>query len=119
MNKYFLIAVFLLPALLPVPTVLAETMDDEINFLIASVGKDGCRFVRNDRRYNRGSARAHLRSKWELNAQYVNSTEDFITKIASVSVTTGEPYVVRCRDEETIAREWFTQRLFDYRNQSS
>lgn len=106
--------------LLPTSIVAAEALDEEINYLIASVGQDGCRFVRNDRRYNRGSARAHLRSKWELNAQYVNSTEDFINKIASVSVTTGEPYIVRCRGgEETIAREWFTQRLFDYRNQSN
>jgi len=94
-------------------------MKDEINHLIASVGKDGCCFGRNDRRYNHGSARAHLRSKWELNSQYVNSTEDFIAKITRISVTTGEPYIVRCRGEETIAREWFTQRLFNYRNQSS
>ena len=116
MNQYLLVAVALL---IPAPTAFAETMEEEINYLIASVGKDGCRFVRNDRRYNRSSARAHLRSKWELNSQYVNSTEDFINKIASTSVTTGEPYIVRCRVEETIAREWFTQRLFDYRNRAN
>lgn len=100
-------------------SAFADTMEDEIDHLIASVGKDGCRFVRNDRRYSRGSARAHLRSKWELNSHYVNSTEDFINKIASTSATTGEPYILRCRGgEETIAKEWFFAQLSNLRNQT-
>lgn len=106
--------------LVPFHPVFGNTVEDEIELLISEVGKDGCRFVRNDRRYSTRSARAHLRSKWELNEHLIASTEDFINKIASQSVTTGEPYIVRCRSgEETIAKEWFFQRLFSYRSQSS
>ncbi len=113
-----LFALFLIA--LPVCATSANTVDEEIEQLISEVGKDGCRFIRNEQRYSTRSARAHLRSKWELNEQYVTSTEDFINKIASQSVTTGEPYIVRCRGgEETIAKEWFFQRLFAYRNEQS
>ncbi len=97
---------------------LANSENKEISYLIDSLGRDGCGLVRNKRRFSTHSARAHLQSKWELNAALVHSTEDFITKIASTSVSSGEPYQIKCRGKESrLAGEWFGERLSQYRAQ--
>ena len=97
--------------------VLAQSADREIQFLIDSVGREGCGFIRNSRRLSTHSARAHLQSKWELNARYVQTAEDFISKLASTSVTSGEPYQIKCRREDAqAAGQWFTERLRQYRD---
>ena len=92
--------------------VQAAPMDDEIDRLIRSIGRDGCTFVRNGRQYTRRNARAHLRSKVERNAHLIDSTEDFIRKLASSSATTGQPYLIRCTGRpETTANAWFSEML--------
>lgn len=97
---------------------LAQSMDGEIDYLISKVGREGCSFVRNDRRYSGRDARAHLCSKMRRNAHLVNNTEDFIIKLASSSATTGEPYIIRCRGEEDqLAGDWFSSLLSNYRQQ--
>ena len=94
----------------------ADTTDDEIRYLIGSVGRDGCAFIRNNRKYSRRQAREHLRSKWRLNERLVESAEDFIEKIASRSVTSGQHYRIQCRREQHItAEEWFAKLLAKYR----
>ena len=109
-----LVFVILMPA-----DSFAASSDDEIRYLISSVGRDGCVFVRNDRSYTRRQAREHLRSKWRLNEQLVESAEDFIEKLASRSVTSGQPYMIQCRGEQpTTAREWFRARLEQFRADS-
>lgn len=110
--KHFLIAIFSLSFSIS----FAQDFNDEIDFLISKVGRDGCSFVRNADRYMARDARRHLRSKLERNEHLVNSTEDFILKLASSSATTGEAYVIRCRGEEDqIAYDWFSALLADYR----
>ena len=105
----------LLLVLAPVDS-LAASAEEEIRFLIGSVGRDGCAFIRNDRRWSRRTARDHLRSKWQLNEHLVEDAEDFIEKIASQSATSGQPYLIRCRDQqERTARDWFSQLLSEYR----
>ena len=95
----------------------ADAMDDEIDYLIHSVGRDGCAFVRNGRRLSGRDARAHLESKRDLNAKIFTTTEQFIARIASKSVTTGDPYLIRCRGEgEKPARVWFTELLKQHRS---
>ena len=97
--------------LLP-PVSYAQSMNYEINRLISSVGRNGCTFIRNGQQYRGRAARDHLRSKRELNKQLISTTEEFIEKIASVSTTTGEPYLIRCRgQEERTVNEWFTALL--------
>ncbi len=103
--------VFLLFALMPAVSV-ADTMNDEIDYLIDSVGRGGCTFIRNDRKYLGRDAREHLRSKRRLNAQLINSTEEFIEKIASESSTSGAPYLISCRgQQQETAIEWFSALL--------
>lgn len=98
-------------------TTFADTKSDEISYLIKSVGKNGCVFIRNGERFSGKKARAHLRSKRKRNAHLVHSAEDFIKKIASRSATTGEPYMIKCRDEEPqTANEWFTSLLALHRS---
>jgi len=101
--------------LMPVAT-LADTKDDEIDYLISSVGKSGCTFIRNGKRYSGSDARAHLKSKRRHNAHLINSAEDFIQKLASKSSMSGKPYLIRCvgEDQQT-ANEWFTEVLMKYR----
>lgn len=114
MTKLYLACLLLLSS----TPVFAQSSEQEINHLINSVGKEGCGLVRNKRRYSTFRARSHLQSKWELNASLVHSAEDFIEKIASISVTTGEPYQIKCRGEQSqLAGEWFAQRLQQYRRE--
>ena len=102
-----LFAVFLLPA----PT-LADSMNEEIDYLISSVGKGGCTFIRNGNRLTGEDARMRLKSKRRRNAHIIDSTEEFIEKIASQSATSGKPYLIRCKGEnQQNAGEWFTALL--------
>ena len=96
---------------------LADTMDDEIDYLLSEIGKSHCTFIRNGKRYSGQDARAHIRSKYRYNAELVHSTEEFIEKIASESSMSGKPYLIRCsgQDEQRVG-EWFTGLLADYRN---
>jgi hypothetical protein len=102
---------------LALPPAVADTKNDEISYLINSVGKNGCVFIRNGERFSGKEAREHLRSKRKLNAHLIHSAEDFIKKIASRSSTSGEPYMIGCRDDELqTANEWFTRLLVLHRS---
>lgn len=99
---------------------LADPMDDEIDYLLSEVAKSRCTFIRNGKRYPGRDARAHLRSKYRYNAHLIDSTEEFIEKIASKSSMSGKPYLIRCsgQDEQT-AGGWFTALLQTYRENES
>lgn len=108
--------ILLTAALLPA-VYASEPMAEEIDYLIASVGRNGCSFIRNGRRYSGRDARYHLESKRRRNAHLFDSTEEFIERIASKSVTTAKPYLISCRGKERqTAREWFMALLAQYRN---
>lgn len=95
----------------------ADTKNDEISYLINSIGKSGCAFVRNGERYSGKEARQHLRSKRKRNAHLVHSAEDFIKKIASRSETSGQLYMISCRGKDPqTANEWFTKLLALHRS---
>lgn len=110
-----MVALFLLPAGSP-----ADTTDDEIDYLIDSVSQSHCVFIRNGKRYTGRDARQHLRSKNRLNSHLIDTTEEFIEKIASRSVMSGKPYLIACRgaDEQPLG-DWLTARLADYRHSRS
>ena len=103
-------------ALWSVPA-FADKKDDEINYLINSVGRSGCAFIRNGERFSGKEARQHLRSKRRLNAHLIGSTEEFIEKIASRSSLSGEPYMISCKGkEQQSAQQWFKMLLELYRS---
>ena len=95
---------------------LAESMDQEIDYLISSVGKSDCTFIRNGKPYSGPNARKHLRSKRRHNARLIGSTEEFIEKIASRSSMSGKPYLISCRGQgRQTANEWFRALLIKFR----
>jgi hypothetical protein len=56
------------------------------------------KFVRNGRAYDSQTAATFLRRKWEANDARVNSARDFIDRIASISSSSGQPYLMRFKD---------------------
>jgi hypothetical protein len=54
--------------------------------------------VCNGRAYDSQTAANFLRRKWEANDARVNSARDFIDRIASISSSSGQPYLMRFKD---------------------
>jgi hypothetical protein len=75
----------------------------KIEALIKQVGdlKDA-KFLRNGSTYEVASAVRFLRGKWDAKAAEVKSARDFIDKIASMSGTSGKPYLIRFNDGREI-----------------
>jgi hypothetical protein len=59
-------------------------------------------FVRNGREYDAKTAASFLRAKWRASDATVKTARDFIAKVASVSSTTGRPYLIRFKDGREI-----------------
>ena len=92
--------------LLP-PIVASQTAPaaerQKIESLIKQVGslKDA-KFIRNGSTYEVPSAVRFLRGKWDANAAEVKSARDFIDKVASMSSSSGKPYLIRFKDGREI-----------------
>ena len=85
----------------------------KIEALIKHVGdlKDA-KFLRNGSTYEVSSAVRFLRGKWDANAAEVKSARDFIDKVASMSGTSGKPYLIRFKDGREIeSREYLLAEL--------
>jgi hypothetical protein len=85
----------------------------KIEALIKQVGdlKDA-KFIRNGSTYEVASAVRFLRGKWDANAAEVKSARDFIDKVASMSGTSGKPYLIRFNDGREIkSREYLLAEL--------
>jgi hypothetical protein len=59
-------------------------------------------FVRNDKEYDAKTAAKFMRGKWEANDSQIKTAMDFIEKAASVSSTSGKPYLIRFKDGKEI-----------------
>jgi hypothetical protein len=55
-------------------------------------------FMRNGRPYDAKTAATFLRRKWKANDSEVKSAHDFIDKVATLSGTSGKPYIIRFKD---------------------
>lgn len=75
----------------------------KIEALIKQVGdlKDA-KFIRNGSSYAPATAVRFLRGKWDANASEVRTARDFIDKVASMSGTSGKPYLIRFKDGREI-----------------
>ena len=70
----------------------------KIEALIKFVSEmNGAKFVRNGSTYD-AKAATFLRLKWGANDSEVKTARDFIDKIATLSGTSGKPYVIRFED---------------------
>jgi hypothetical protein len=95
--------------------LFAQSLSEKqkIEALIKQVGdlKDA-KFIRNGSTYEVPTAVRFLRRKWDANAAEVKSARDFIDKVASVSGTSGKPYLIRFKDgSELKSREFLLAEL--------
>ena len=68
--------------------------------------------MRNGKAYDASTAAKFLRGKWNSRKSEIASAEDFIAKVASVSSTTGKPYLIRFEDgREVPSAEFFRAEL--------
>ena len=81
--------------------------------MIKQVGDlNDAHFVRNGLTYEPATAVRFLRAKWRANDAQVQTARDFIDKVASVSGTSGKPYMIRFRDgREMKSREFLLSEL--------
>ena len=94
-----------------------EAAQAEIAALLAAVGASGCTFIRNDEPGTATAARAHLERKYRYARRKLDSTEDFIERVASKSSRSGRPYLVECPGKpQQPTREWLFDRLVEIRS---
>lgn len=105
----------LLMALLLVAPAQAENTGQEVDYLINFVANSGCTFYRNNSAHDSVDAAEHLRSKYKQGRLWVNSTQQFIDRIASGSSISGKPYHVECPGKEQSSADWLEQALEQYR----
>jgi hypothetical protein len=101
--------------------LLGETLADEkrlsekqkIEALVKHVEemKDAS-FVRNGTKYDAKTAATFLRRKWKSNESAIKTARDFIEKVASVSSTSGKPYMIRRKNgKETKSGDYLLAEL--------
>lgn len=72
----------------------------------------GATFIRNGSDYDAKSAAKFLRGKWQAHEKEIQTAGDFIAKAATVSSTTGKPYLIRFKDgTRTKCGDYLTARL--------
>lgn len=92
-------------------TVLARR---EVDSLLASLRRSGCRFQRNGSWYDASAAADHLERKRKYMREHggIASAETFIAKAGTESSWTGRPYSVQCPDRPAQpSSEWLLARL--------
>ena len=106
-----IIASFFVPAL-----AAADVTEEEVEYLVTTIGESNCTFIRNGKRYNAADAEKHLRMKYQRGKRYAPTTEDFIEHLASKSSMSKKLYHIDCPGEEVMpSSEWFALRLAAYR----
>ena len=117
MNKYRLLdAVLSLLLLISVPAAVTSAPADatqKIEVLIQHVNDlQDATFIRNGSTYNSKSAATFLRRKWQANKSEVKTAGDFVDRVASISGTSGKPYLIRFKDgKEVPSREFLLAKL--------
>jgi hypothetical protein len=117
--KYWLQAALLLALAGIAGAQPPEAARTEIDHLIQAVADSGCQFFRNDSWYDSKSAAEHLRYKYGqmLSHDLINSTQDFIDKVATKSNASGRDYAMKCAASAPVATAtWLNAELKRYRS---
>jgi len=73
-----------------------RTEGQKIEALIRHVeALENAKFIRNGMEYDARAAGQFLRGKWKAQEANVKTAQDFIEKVASLSSTTGKPYLIK------------------------
>ena len=79
------------------------TEKEKIEALIRNVENlKGATFIRNGSDYDAKTAARFLRGKWRAHEKEVKTATDFIDKVATVSGTSGKPYMIRLKDSRNV-----------------
>jgi Family of unknown function (DUF5329) len=97
------LSVFLFLEIGTTPVLHAQNISpserQKIEALIKYVNElSDAKFVRNGSAYDAKTAATFLRLKWRANDSEVKTARDFIDKIATLSGTSGKPYIIRFKD---------------------
>lgn len=94
----------------------AEETPAEIDYLLTTVGRSNCVFIRNGEHHSAADAEKHLRMKYRRGKRHAPTTEAFIEHLASKSSLSNKLYHIDCPGEEVMpSGEWFALRLAAYR----
>ena len=114
----FLRLLAFLAIIVPVTSSAAGT-EEEIEFLLDTIGTSGCTFIRNGKRHAADDAEDHLRMKYRRGKRYASTSELFIERLASKSSMSRKPYYIECPGDEAVpTRDWLTARLTDFRDRA-
>lgn len=81
-----------------------------IEHLLSAIEKSGLVFIRNGVELDGPSLALHLRQKQGAMKLQHSSVDEFVDKVASKSSMTGEPYMVKFRDDRSVVlAEWLRQ----------
>jgi hypothetical protein len=81
------------------PNDSKPTEAQKIEALIGHVeALSDAKFVRNGTAYDAKTAGQFLRGKWKARETEIKTAKEFIEKVASMSSTTGKPYLIRLAD---------------------
>ena len=85
----------------------------KIEALIGRVGQlKDVKIIRNGWSYEPATAARFLRGKWAANDAEIKTARDFIDRVASISGTSGKPYLIRFKDgRELPSREFLLAEL--------
>ena len=109
--------VFVCGLVLPFGLLANESLvEAEINALLEVVAKSGCDFQRNGSLHTSPDAAEHLALKYSRGRRYVETTENFIDRLATNSSWTGRSYTVICDGVETASGTWLHAQLLGMRN---
>jgi hypothetical protein len=108
-----LAGVILMAAALPGWADISDETSAEIDRLLQQVQVSDCIFIRNGSEHDAEDAADHLRLKLKRGKKYVNTTEQFIDRLASESSWTGKPYTIRCPDQDEELTGAWLHRLLD------
>ena len=118
--------ILILSILISVNVVLAQNtlpqknLEQTIFYLLNTVAKCDCTFIRNGKPHTPQEAFEHMKAKYEHFKKEIKTPEDFIRLAASKRMMTGQPYLIKTKaGKEMECAVWLTQLLENYRKNIS
>jgi hypothetical protein len=93
----------------------AENGEQEIRYLLESIGGSECTFTRNGSEHTAAEAEAHLAMKFDRAGSRITTAEQFVDRLATESSWTGKAYLMNCAGTSMPSRDWLLERLERYR----
>ncbi len=75
---------------------------EKIDYLLTAIGTSDVIFIRNGTEHTASEAQSHLQDKLKAAGDRVKTAEEFITSLASKSLQTGKPYLIKTKDGKTV-----------------